>query len=260
MRKKFIAGNWKMNLDRAGAAALAAGLKEKLAGGSALNTVDVALCPPFVYLCDVQSILAGTKIGLGAQDVYFEANGAFTGEISTAMLKDVGCRYVILGQSERRHVIGENDDLINRKLRAALTAGLDPILCIGELLLERENNKTNAVLEKQLRAGLANLSAGDMKKVTIAYEPVWAIGTGKTASPAQAQEAHAFSRKILHDLFGEPTAQATRIQYGGSVKASNAAELMCQADVDGVLVGGASLKVDEFLGIILGGASACGGG
>jgi triosephosphate isomerase (TIM) len=253
MRKKFIAGNWKMNMDKAGAAALAKGLKEQLAGCPGSETVDVAICPPFVYLQTASEAISGSQIALGAQNVYFEGNGAFTGEISVAMLKDVGCRYAIIGHSERRHVIHETDELINRKVLAALAGGIEPILCVGELLDEREHNATEAVVEKQLRQGLANVSAAQMQKVTIAYEPVWAIGTGKTATPEQAQDVHKFCRGILASLYGKPTAEATRIQYGGSVKASNAAQLLGQPDVDGALVGGASLKVDEFMGIIRGG-------
>ena len=249
MRKIFVAGNWKMNLDAAGAKALAAGLKEQFNG----CCVDVAVCPAFVYVPLVADILAGSNIAVGAQDVYFEGNGAFTGEVSVAMLKDVGCEYAIIGHSERRHVIGETDELINKKLRATLAGGVKAILCIGELLEEREANRTEAVIERHIRKGLADVTKNEMANVTVAYEPVWAIGTGKTASPQQAQDAHAFARGILADMFGNNVAQATRIQYGGSVKPSNAAELLGLADVDGALVGGASLKVDDFLGIIKGG-------
>ena len=248
MRKLFIAGNWKMNLDKAACQALAGGLKDRLASSRA--DVDVAVCPAFVYVPIVAETIAGSKIGLGAQDVYFEGNGAFTGEVSVEMLKDVGCQYAILGHSERRHVIGETDELTNRKLKAVLAGGLKAILCIGELLEEREAGQTEAVIERHLRQGLAGVTAAQMADVTIAYEPVWAIGTGKTASPAQAQDAHAFARGILADIFDHDTAQAIRIQYGGSVKAANAAELLGQTDVDGALVGGASLKVDDFMGII----------
>ena len=246
MGKAFVAGNWKMNLDAAGAAALARGLKEKVRPGK----MDVAVCPPFVYLSQVAEVLTGSGIAVGAQDVYFEENGAFTGEVSVAMLKDVGCEYVIVGHSERRHVLGESDELINRKGRAALVGGLKVILCVGETLEEREGGKTEAVIERHLRQGLVEVPMGELGALTIAYEPVWAIGTGKTATPQQAQEAHAFARGVLADLFGQGEARKLRIQYGGSVKASNAAELLGQTDVDGALVGGASLKVDDFLGII----------
>ena len=250
MRKKFVAGNWKMNMDASGAAALASGLKEQLGGCDKGNGLDVAVCPPFVYLPTVAAALAGSNIGVGAQDVYFEANGAFTGEISVDMLKDVGCRFAIVGHSERRHVIGETDELINKKVLATLAGGLEVIFCIGELLEERQQNKTEAVNERQLRNGLANVTKEQMARVTVAYEPVWAIGTGVTATCQQAQEAHAFCRGVLSDIFDDETAQAVRIQYGGSVKPDNAAELMAQPDVDGALVGGASLKVDDFMGII----------
>ena len=252
MRKNFVAGNWKMNLNSAQAEELAAGLKKNIS--QITGDVDVAICPPFVYLQTVAVAIAGSSIALGAQDVYFQTNGAFTGEISVEMLKDVGCRYVIVGHSERRHVIGEKDELINRKLQAVLEGGLLPILCIGELLEERENGQTEKVIERQIRQGLVDIDKGQMANVTLAYEPVWAIGTGKTASPEQAQQAHAFARSILEDMFGTDVATAIRIQYGGSVKPANAQILMSQTDVDGALVGGASLKVDDFLAIIQAGA------
>jgi len=254
MRKVFIAGNWKMNLDRAGAKALAAGLKEKLSQSDIKDKIDVAVCPSFVHLPTVIEQLAGSPIGVGAQDVYFEPNGAFTGEISVEMLKDIGCRYVIVGHSERRHIIGETDDLINKKLKAALAGGLRPILCIGELLSEREANQTEAVVERQLRSDLADITPEELTKITIAYEPVWAIGTGVTATPLQAQEAHVFSRSIINQMYGDEAAAAIRIQYGGSMKPANAEELIRQADVDGGLIGGASLKVDDFWGILEAGA------
>ena len=253
MRKKFVAGNWKMNLDTAGAQALAAGLADQFkncCGAGKPCPVDVAVCPPFVYLPVVAQALGCGCVALGAQDAYFESNGAFTGEISVEMLKDVGCRYVIVGHSERRHVIGETDQTINKKLHAVLTGGLEPILCIGELLAERQATQTEAVIERHLRQGLIGVSADQMARVTIAYEPVWAIGTGQTATPDQAQQAHAFARAILADMFDDSTAQAIRIQYGGSVKPDNAAQLMGQPDVDGALVGGASLKVEDFLAIV----------
>ena len=250
MRKKFIAGNWKMNLDRAGAVALAGGLKDKFSQIQAINEVDVVVCPPFVYLWAVAQALAGSYIEVGAQDVYFEPKGAFTGEISVEMLKDTGCQYVIVGHSERRHVIGESDELINKKLRAVLAGGLQAILCIGELLAEREANETEKVIERQLRGGLAQVEKQDMSRVTIAYEPVWAIGTGKVATPDQAQQAHAFGRRIIAGLFDDSVSSTVRIQYGGSVKPDNMAEQLRQPDVDGALVGGASLKIDDFMSII----------
>ena len=250
MRKNFIAGNWKMNLDRAGAVALAGVIKDKFSQIQAKNEVDVAVCPPFVYLLEVIQALAGSNIHVGAQDVYFESKGAFTGEISVEMLKDIGCQYVIVGHSERRHVIVESDELINQKLRAVLAGGLQAILCIGELLSEREANETEKVIERQLRGGLTQVEKQDISRVTIAYEPVWAIWTGKVATPDQAQQAHAFSRGIIAGLFDDSVSGAVRIQYGGSVKPSNAVELLHQPDVDGALVGGASLKIDDFMGII----------
>lgn len=246
MRKPFVAGNWKMNTDSQGAVDLAQGLAAQVKD----EQVTVAVCPPFVYLQAVAQAVSGSSVAVGSQDVYFEANGAFTGEISTDMLKDVGSTYVLCGHSERRHVLGETDSLVNQKLKATLDAGLLPILCIGELLEQRDADETESVCEVQLKEGLAGVTAGQMASVTIAYEPVWAIGTGRTASPEQAQEVHAFVRKVLADLYDEKIAQATRIQYGGSAKPGNAAELMGQPDVDGLLVGGASLKVDDFVAII----------
>jgi len=243
MTRPFIAGNWKMNTDGAGAVALASGLVDELKG---VDSVDVAVCPPFVYLSAVADALAGSQIKMGAQDVYFEDNGAFTGEISCRMLADVCCSYVIVGHSERRHVLGETDELINRKLTAALCSGLHPILCVGELLEQRETGRTNAIVADQVSKGLAGVDAGQMRAVTIAYEPVWAIGTGKTATPEQAQEVHAMIRRLLAELYDESVAGQTRIQYGGSAKPSNTAELMANPDVDGLLVGGASLKVADF--------------
>lgn len=248
-RKKFIAGNWKMNLNAAEAVALAAGLVKEVA---ALDAVDVAVCPPFVYIPQVAAAVKGSKIGVGAQDMFYENNGAFTGEISGVMLKDVGCRYVILGHSERRHVIGESDELINRKIVKALADGLDVIFCVGELLAERDSGVTTDVVTRQVKVGLSGVTGEQMAKVTIAYEPVWAIGTGRNATPQQAQEVHAMIRGLVAKMYDSSVAAAVRIQYGGSVKASNAAELMGQADVDGALVGGASLKVADFVGIIKG--------
>jgi triosephosphate isomerase len=216
----------------------------------AVEKVHVAVCPPFVYLQQVGKALQTSHIALGSQDVYFEQKGAFTGEISAAMLKDVGCTYAICGHSERRHVIGETDELINKKVHAAISGGVLPILCVGELLEERKANKTAEVVTRQMKKGLAGLSTEKMSAVTIAYEPVWAIGTGLTATPQQAQEVHALIRKLLADMYGKKIADEIRIQYGGSVKPDNAAELMRQEDVDGLLVGGASLKADDFAAIV----------
>jgi triosephosphate isomerase len=212
--------------------------------------VDVAVCPPFVYLSAVGVALAGSRIALGAQDMFYEGEGAYTGEVSSAMLRDTGCRYVILGHSERRHVIGETDEIINRKVLKALADGLLPIFCVGELLEERQGGRTLEVVRRQVRVGLEGVGRGEAPKVTIAYEPVWAIGTGVTASPQQAQEVHAMVRGLLAEMYDAPTAEGLRLQYGGSVKASNAAELLRQADIDGALVGGASLKAAEFAGIV----------
>jgi triosephosphate isomerase len=249
MRRPFIAGNWKMNLDRAGAIALAKGVQEGTAG---VREVDVAVCPPSVYLEAVAAVVRGSNVGLGAQNMWHEPNGAFTGELSAAMLLDVGCQFVILGHSERRQFLGETDELINKKLHAALTAGLTPILCVGELLSEREAGQTAAIIRKQIEGSLAGIKADQIAEVVIAYEPVWAIGTGKVATPEQAQEVHNDLRKLLAQRYNDQLAGQVRIQYGGSVKPSNAAELLAQPDLDGALVGGASLKAEDFLGIVAG--------
>ena len=235
-----------MNLNKADAVALASGLA---AAGSA-DQCDVLVCPTPVYIDAVSAAVSGSNVAVGGQDVYFESNGAFTGETSTDMLKDLGCTYVILGHSERRNVIGENDALVNKKVHAALDAGLVAVLCVGELLEEREAGKTIEVVKSQFEGSLAGVSAEQMKNVVIAYEPVWAIGTGKTASPEQAQEVHADLRKIMASHYNQETADSVRVLYGGSVKPANAAELMSQPDIDGALVGGASMKVDSFTGII----------
>ncbi len=246
MRRPLIAGNWKMNLNRSDAVALAT----SLAGVKATDDVDVLVCPSNVYLDAVSSAVSGSKVAVGAQDVYFEPNGAFTGETSTDMLSDVGCSYVILGHSERRNVIGEPDELINKKIKAVLAAGLTPVLCVGELLEEREAGRTMEVVTSQFEGSLASIGEADVRKTVIAYEPVWAIGTGKTASPEQAQEVHADLRKLLAERYNQDTADSVRILYGGSVKPDNAAMLMSQPDIDGALVGGASLKPDSFAAII----------
>ena len=248
-RKLFIAGNWKMNLSAETSVALAADLAAKGAGGCC---VDVAVCPPFVYISAVRQALKGSAIAIGAQDVYYESQGAFTGEISPGMLLDIGCEYVILGHSEPRHTItpAQDDAVINRKLLAALAAGLKVILCVGETLEQRQQNQTESVLDTQLTGGLANIDSPSAETLVIAYEPVWAIGTGQTATTEQAQQAHAFIRGRLAELLGPELAAAVRIQYGGSVKPDNAAELLSQPDVDGALVGGASLKAADFSAII----------
>jgi triosephosphate isomerase len=236
-----------MNTDSQSSVALA---KAVAAGAAKLSDRTVAVCPPFVYLAAVGAALKGSSLALGAQDLYFEANGAFTGEISAAMLKDVGCTYAICGHSERRHVIGEKDDLINKKIKAALAGGLLPIFCVGELLAERDANQTESVVDRQLKLGLSGITEAQMDQITVAYEPVWAIGTGRTATPQQAQEVHAFIRDRLKTLYGKKIAEQTCIQYGGSVKPGNAADLMGQPDVDGLLVGGASLKAEDFVAIM----------
>jgi triosephosphate isomerase len=249
MRKPFAAGNWKMNTNSRTSVELASRIAEG-ASDSAGQDVTVAVCPPFVYLPAVAKALNNSNIALGAQDVYFKPDGAFTGEISVSMLKDIGCTFCICGHSERRHVIGETDELINKKVTASINGGILPILCVGELIEERKADKTNEVVTRHIEKGLAGLGAEKVKAVTIAYEPVWAIGTGLTATPEQAQEVHKFIRKLLGKIYSEELADEMRILYGGSVKPSNAAELMHQPDVDGLLVGGASLKADDFLAII----------
>jgi triosephosphate isomerase len=249
MRKPFVAGNWKMNTDSHTSVEL---VKAIVSGISKIadHNVHVAVCPPFVYLQGVINALRKSGIAAGAQDVYYEREGAFTGEISSSMLKDIGCTYVLCGHSERRHVIGETDGLINKKIAAAILGGLLPIFCVGELIEERKASKTEEVVTRQLKKGLAGLSGGKVSAVTIAYEPVWAIGTGLTATPQQAQEVHALIRKLLGQMYDTKLAEEVRILYGGSVKPSNAAELMREEDIDGLLVGGASLNADDFVAII----------
>jgi triosephosphate isomerase len=215
-----------------------------------IANVDIAVCPPAVYLSDVGTALQGSSIGLGAQNVYSKPDGAFTGELSCGMLKDVGCRYVILGHSERRAIFGETDAQINEKLHAVLAAGLTPIVCVGETLAEREAGRTAEVVRGQCRGSLAGLTDEQMLATVLAYEPVWAIGTGKTATPDQAEEVHRDIRELLGTMFKQATSQRVIIQYGGSVKADNALELLSQPNIDGALVGGASLKVDSFAGIV----------
>ena len=212
--------------------------------------MDVAVFPPSVYLSMLGEALAGSGVALGAQNMYHQPNGAFTGEISAAMLLDLECRYVILGHSERRHVLGETDEAINLKVKAALAAGLSPIVCVGERLEEREASRTGEVIAAQFAGSLAGLPADEMARVTIAYEPVWAIGTGRTATPEQAEAVHVDLRKLIADRYNGQLAQSVRIQYGGSVNAKNAAELLAQPNIDGALVGGASLKADDFLAIV----------
>jgi triosephosphate isomerase len=243
----LIAGNWKMNNSCAESVELVSQLKDIL---SARKEIDIVVAPPFTALGAVAAVLKGSPIGLSAQNVFWEESGAFTGEISTAMLKDVGCRYVIIGHSERRQYFSETDETVNKRLKAALKASLIPIVCIGETLAEREAEKTLPVIEQQLKGGLKGLSLEEMETVIIAYEPVWAIGTGKTATPDQAQEVHRFIRDIIARIFSKEIADDTRILYGGSVKPDNVDQLMVQLDIDGALVGGASLKADAFARIV----------
>jgi triosephosphate isomerase len=247
MRKKFVAGNWKMYTNAASARQLAAAVIEGL--GSE-KRMAVAVCPPFPYLSLVAEVLRGSPVALGAQNCYTEKEGPFTGEVSPTMLTDVGCQYVILGHSERRHKLGETNGFINKKVHAALAAGLHVILCLGETLEERQANQTEMVLEMQLAGSLANVDEAGLAKVVLAYEPVWAIGTGVNATPEQAQQAHSFIRQRIAGRFGEKAAANLIIQYGGSVKPENAAALLHQPDVDGGLIGGASLKADQFLAIV----------
>ncbi len=223
------------------------GLKREIGD---VEAVDMAICPPAVCLSEIGDLVADSNIKVGAQNVYWEDSGAFTGEISAAILKSLNVRYVILGHSERRQFFGDTNETVNKKIKSVLSHGLLPIVCIGESLGEREAEKTMAVIKEQCEGSLANLTAEEMGKITLAYEPIWAIGTGKTASAAQAQEVHAFIRKWLTGRFGAVVAQAVCIQYGGSVKAENTVELLSQPDIDGALVGGASLKVDAFAGIV----------
>jgi len=248
MRKTVIAGNWKMNKNLAEAKELVNGIKSALEGKT-LNA-DVIVCPPYVNIATVVELAAGSVVKVGAQNMYFEESGAYTGEISADMLKSVGAEYVILGHSERRTIFGESDETINKKMKKALEAGLKPIFCIGETLEERESGTMKSVIAKQVKGGLAGIPERDLAEIIVAYEPVWAIGTGKTASPDQAQEVHAYIRGMLKDMYSEAAAEAMTIQYGGSVKPDNAKELMGMKDIDGALVGGACLKADSFAGII----------
>jgi triosephosphate isomerase len=246
-RKPFVAGNWKMNLDREGALALVAALRE---GFGQRSDLDAAVFPPFVYLPEVVRALEGSPIRVGAQNCCDQSSGAFTGEVSAGMVADVGATMVILGHSERRHVYGEQDDLVQRKVQAALDAELDVILCVGETLTERDAGATEKVIGRQLKAGLEDVSQDEMKRVTIAYEPVWAIGTGRNATPEQASQAHGYLRGVLAGLYHDGLASLVRIQYGGSVKPSNVLSLLSAPDVDGCLVGGASIQADTFLPLL----------
>ncbi len=247
MRRIFVAGNWKMNKDLAGALELAAALKAAVSDDC---PVDVGVFPPFVYLPAVAEALADSPVIVGAQNYHPAPKGAFTGEISGPMILDIGATHVIIGHSERRHVFGETNEGVNTKLKAALEYGLQPILCVGETLEEREAGATEDIVGTQVTAGLDGLTPEQIRDIVVAYEPVWAIGTGVTATPDQAQEVHRFIRTVLAENVAEDVAEAVRIQYGGSVKPANAAELLAQPDIDGALVGGASLDAESFLAIV----------
>lgn len=246
MRKPIVAGNWKMNTTVGQAIDLAAEVKRGLSGA---GTVEVVLCPPFTALKSVGDLVRYGHVALGAQDLHWEANGAFTGEISAEMLRDLACRYVLVGHSERRTVFGETDRVVNLKVKRALAAGLQPIVCVGETLEQREAQRTDEVLRCQVLEGLGDIG-GDLNRVVLAYEPVWAIGSGLTATPDQVQQAHALLRELVAQLAGDEVASMIRIQYGGSVKPQNAGELFALPDVDGGLIGGASLTADTFLAIV----------
>lgn len=248
MRKKIVAGNWKMFNNLNQSITLISEIKQEMANANV--NCKVIVCPPFTSLEAASTLTKDSSISVGAQNMYFEENGAYTGEISADMLLSVGCEYVILGHSERRTIFKESDELINKKIKKALSKGLKPIFCIGETLQEREEDRTKKVIEVQVKQGLVDVTAEDFKNIILAYEPVWAIGTGKTASPAQAQEVHKFIRSLLAEMYGKEVADATVIQYGGSVKPENAKELMAQPDIDGALVGGACLKAASFIEII----------
>lgn len=247
MRKKIVAGNWKMNNDLNESISLINQIKEILVHR---DDVKVIVAPPFTALDRVSQLLNGTEIGLSAQNMCYEDSGAFTGAVSAKMLKSVGCEYVILGHSERRTLFNETNGDVNKKIKKAISESLIPIFCVGETLEEREAGKMKKVIEKQIKKGLKGISEEDFSGAIVAYEPVWAIGTGKTASPEQAQEVHAFIRNLLNELYSETLAENTTIQYGGSVKPENASELIGQKDIDGALVGGACLKADSFANII----------
>ncbi len=246
-RRPIMAGNWKMNMLVAEAEALVNGLKAGLDG---TEEVDVVVAPTYASLYPIAKVLSGSSIDLAAQNLHWEASGAYTGELSAAMLLDVGCKYVIIGHSERRQFFGETDETVNKRLKAALAAGLIPIVCVGEVLEERKSGRTWDVVGGQIREGLDGVSRSDAEKLVIAYEPVWAIGTGEVATPDQAQEIHAQIRGLVAELYDQGIADGLRIQYGGSVKPDNVRGLMDKPDVDGALVGGASLKAESFLGIV----------
>lgn len=246
MRTKIVAGNWKMNKTASEATELITAIKAELEG---VSGVDVVVCPPTTALKEAAAAVEGSSIGLGAQNVHWAESGAFTGEVSTEMLKELGVKYVIIGHSERRQYFGETNETVNKRTKAALAAGLTPLVCVGETLEERDSGQMESVVINQVKEGLAELE-DDIGKIVIAYEPVWAIGTGRTASPAQAQEVHALIRRTLAEISSGDLANTIRIQYGGSMKPANAAELLSQPDIDGGLIGGAALEAESFAAII----------
>lgn len=247
MRKPFIAGNWKMNKTAAETADLCAKLKEN---GGSFKEADILICPPFTSLVAAKQAIEGSVIGLGAQNMHWEDSGAYTGEISAQMIKGLGCKFVIIGHSERRKYFSETNEEVNKKIKSAISAGILPIVCVGETLEQREQGREKEIIENQLKEGFDSLTESDLEKITIAYEPVWAIGTGKTATGDQAEEMHNFIRKWFESNFSAGRAEKLRILYGGSVKPNNINGLMKQDDIDGALVGGASLKVEDFTEII----------
>ncbi|NOX96480.1 MAG: triose-phosphate isomerase [Nitrospirae bacterium] len=249
MRKPLIAGNWKMNKTASQAEELAGALKDKLKNE---NKVDIIICPPFTSLEAACKVVKGSNIGLGAQNIYWEEEGAYTGEISAPMIKEIGCQSVIIGHSERRQFFGETNETVNRKVKAALKFDLTPLVCVGERLEEKEAGRTFSVVESHIKEGLTGLKKEEILKIVVAYEPVWAIGTGKTATPQEANEVHSHIRRLLTGLYGEEVASRVRILYGGSVKPDNISGLMSETDIDGALVGGASLQADSFVGIVQG--------
>jgi triosephosphate isomerase (TIM) len=253
-KNKLITGNWKMNKDIHETVDLVNEIKERSNGTA--SEVGVVICPPFISLVVASGLIKGTRIKLGAQNMYYQNEGAFTGEVSVKMLKSVGCEYVILGHSERRQYFKETNEFINLKVKQALVGNLTPIICIGETLEERESGVTDQIITVQVKGVLSGLTIQEIEKVVIAYEPVWAIGTGKTATPNQANQVHKLIRKLVAQLYSWAVAEKLIIQYGGSVNAQNALELLSQSDIDGALVGGACLKADSFISIIEAGAEA----
>lgn len=247
MRRPIVAGNWKMNKTSDEAETLAQGVVQAVAG---VDVVDVVVCPPYTALERVGAAVMDTPVGLGAQNMHWEAEGAFTGEVSGAMLLTCRCEYVILGHSERRQYFGETDQTVNKRLKTALSVGLKPIVCVGETLEERKSEVTDQVVRKQVTGGLEGVSAQEAQTLVLAYEPVWAIGTGLTATPEQAEAVHGVIRQVLADLYDENVAQSVRIQYGGSMKPDNAADLLSQPNIDGGLIGGAALDADSFAAIV----------